>query len=162
ETWVLGASNEFAVPTLLRDSTNNYHGGLHIEYNRYHLSLEQGGTTYKNDDQASFSGTNYGDRTAAFLGTNLILSKLQQSYGIRGSSVYSKILATARPVEFIDLYGQFLYSNPKTDAHYADSANGSLGLLSSLLLYSGQYGLGTSSACQPHVVAIAGIEIRPV
>ena len=162
QTWVLGASNEFAVPGLLRDSTNNYRGGVRIEYNRYHLSLEQGGTTYKSDDQASFSGTSYGDRTAPFLGQKLLLNNLEQSYGVRGSSVYSKILATARPVEFIDLYGQFLYSNPKTDARYFDTANGSLGMLSPLLLYSGQYDLSASSASQPHIIANAGLEIRPL
>ena len=46
----------------------------------------------------------------------------------------------------MDLYGQFLYSEPKTDARYFDIASGNFALLSSLLLYSGQYNLGTSAA----------------
>ena len=56
------SNDEFAVPTLLRDSTNNYRGGVRIECNCFHVTLEVGGTTFKDDDLASYSGTNYGDR----------------------------------------------------------------------------------------------------
>src|ERR1019366_8158157 len=56
ETWVQDSSDSFAVPMLLRDSTNNYRGGVKFEYNRWHITLEEGGTTFKDDDQASASG----------------------------------------------------------------------------------------------------------
>ena len=162
ETWVQDANNEYPVATLLRDSTNSYRGGVRVEYNRYHVTLEQGGTTFKEDDSAGFAGTNYGDRRNPFLGsTTLLLNNLSQTYGIRGSSVYTKVLATASPISRVDLYGQFLYSEPKTDARYFDLANGSFGLISSLLVYGGQYDIGSSSANQPHVVANAGMEVRP-
>ena len=75
---------------LLRDSTNNYRGGVRFEYNRWHVTLEQGGTTYKDDDQASFNGVNYGDRTTPLLGSTLVLNTLTQTYGIRGSSIYTQ------------------------------------------------------------------------
>ena len=55
-----GANDEFPVPTLLRDSTNNYRGGVRFEYNRFHITLEQGGTTYKDDDQAYDSSSSTG------------------------------------------------------------------------------------------------------
>jgi len=61
----------------------------------------------------------------------------------------------------MDLYGQYLYSNPKTDTRYFDIANGNFALLSSLLLYSSQYNVGASSASAPHNLANAGVEIRP-
>ena len=32
DTWVQDSNDEFAVPTLLRDSTNNYRGGVRIEW----------------------------------------------------------------------------------------------------------------------------------
>src|ERR1035438_84351 len=51
--WVPDQNDEFAIPTLLRDSTNNYRGGLRFEYNRFHVTLEQGGTTFKDDDLAT-------------------------------------------------------------------------------------------------------------
>ena len=161
-TWVQDTNNEFAVPTMLRESTNSYRGGLRAEYNRYHVTLEQGGTTFKEDDQASYSGANTGDRTTPFLGETLVLNNLRQAYGIRGSSIYTKVLATASPLSRVDLYGQFLFSEPKTDARYFDIANGNFGLLSSVLLYSGQFTLGTSAANQPNILANAGMEIRPL
>ena len=162
DTWVQDSNDEFAVPTLLRDSTNNYRGGVRMEWcNCVHITLEVGGTTFKDDDLASASGTNYGDRTSSLLGQTLVLNSLQQAYGIRGSSIYSKALATARPFSWLNLYGQFLYSEPKVDVHYTDSATGNFALLSSLLFYSGQQNLGTGTANQPHTSGNAGFELRP-
>ena len=161
ETWVQDSNNSFAVPMLLRDSTNNYRGGVRLEYNRWHVTLEQGGTTYKDDDQASANGANFGDRTTPILGGTLVLNTLTQTYGVRGSSVYTKVLATASPFSWLDLNGQFLYSEPKTDARYFDTATGNFALLSSLLLYSGQYNIGASSSNAKHTLVSAGVEIRP-
>jgi hypothetical protein len=161
ETWVQDSNDEFAVPTLLRDSTNNYRGGIRIECNCLHVTLEVGGTTFKDDDLASYSGANRGDRTTPLLGQTLVLNSLQQAYGIRGTSIYTKALATANPFPWLDLYGQFLFSEPKTTVHYTDSATGNFALLSSLLFYSGQMNLGTGAANQPHTSGNAGFELRP-
>jgi hypothetical protein len=160
-TWVQDGVNEFAVPTLLRDSTNNYRGGVRLEFNRFHVTLEQGGTTYKNDDQASANGFSTGDRTTPVLGTTSVLKTLQEAYGIRGTSLYSKVLATANPFPWMTLYGQFLWSEPKTDARYFDIATGNFALLSSLLLYPAQFSISAANANAPHVLGNAGMEIRP-
>ena len=161
ETWVQDSNDSFAVPMLLRDSTNNYRGGVRFEYNRWHVTLEEGGTTFKDDDQASANGSSFGDRTTPILGGTEVLNTLTQTYGVRGSSMYSKILATASPFSWLDLNGQFLYSQPKTDARYFDIASGNFALLSSLLLYSGQYNIDTSSSNGKHTLVNAGMEIRP-
>ena len=63
DEFVQDSNDEFAVPTMLRDSTDNYRGGVRFEYNHFHITLEQGGTSYKDDDQTNWAGTNYGDRT---------------------------------------------------------------------------------------------------
>ncbi len=161
DTWVQDSNDEFAVPTLLRDSTNNYRGGIRIECQCLHVTLEVGGTTFKDDDQASFSGTNYGDRTTPLLGQTLLLTSLQQAYGIRGSSIYTKAMATASPFSWLNLYGQFLFSEPRIDVHYTDLATGNFALLSELLFYSGQQNLGTGAANQPHTSGNIGFELRP-
>ena len=161
DTWVDGPSDEFAVPTLLRDATNHYRGGVRFKFNRFHVTLEQGGTTYKDDSQAFDSQKLPGDNTTPILGQQLTLTSLAQSYGIRGTSVYTKALVTANPAPWIDLYGQFLFSEPKTDVHYADIAQGNLVLLSTLLFYGGQYTLGTGAANQPHTTGNVGFELRP-
>src|ERR1039458_8954828 len=162
EEFVQDSNDEFPVATLLRDSTNNYRGGVRFEYNRFHITLEQGGTTYKDDDQANFNGTEFGDRTSLLLGETLQLNTLNQAYAIRGNSIYSKVLATAHPFSWMDLYGQFLYSEPKTTVHFTEAATGNFALISQLLFYSSQQTLGTGAANQPHTTGNVGFEIRPL
>jgi len=161
ETWVQDANNEYAVPTLLSDSTENYRGGLRIEYSRFHLTLEQGGTTYKDNDQASDASLLTGDNTAPIFGQTLSLSGLQQAYGIRGHSIYSKVLFTSHLAPWFDVYGQFLYSEPKTDIHFSEIATGNLLDISQLLFYSSLVTMGTGTDNQPHTTGNIGFELRP-
>jgi len=162
EEWVQDSNDEFAVPTLLRDSTDNYRGGVRFEFKRFHITIEQGGTTFKDDDQADFSGTNLGDRTSSIFGQTLSLTSLQQSYGITGKSLYSKALMTARPFSWLDIYGQFLYSDPKTTVNFNETAGGNFLSMSELLFYSSQQTIGTGAANQPHTTGTLGFELRPL
>src|SRR5262249_8379456 len=118
-TFVTGG-NEYPLPDRIRNSANNYRGGIRLELRSFHVTLEQGGTTFKDDQQvfSSSSAPNPGNNTAPLLGQRLFLTGLQQTYGIRGTGVYSKGLLTARPVSWADLYGQFLFSQPKNDVNY--------------------------------------------
>ncbi|HJT87023.1 MAG TPA: hypothetical protein VJ732_04185 [Bryobacteraceae bacterium] len=163
DTFVQEATDAFPVPILLRDSTDNYRGGVRFEYSRFHVTLEQGGTTFKDDDRSSYNGApNYGDFTTPLLGQSLELNTLQQAYGIRGDSIYSKVLVTANPSSWLDLYGQFLYSQPRVDVNYFDTATGNFLSLTSLLLYSGEMTMGTGAANQPHTSANLGFVLRPL
>jgi len=161
ETWVQDSNNEFAVPSLSRDSTNNYRGGVRFEFNRFHVTLEQGGTTFQDNDSAYAKGLNPGDNTTPVLGQPDVLTGLSQAYGIRGHSIYEKVLFTAQPASWLDVYGQYLYSDPKTEVHFSELAYGNFLQISSLLFYSGQSTLGTGSAVQPHNTANFGFELRP-
>ena len=162
ETWVQDANNEYAVPTLLSDSTENYRSGVRIEYSRFHLTLEEGGTTYKDNDQASDATLLGGDNATPIFGQTLSLSSLQQAYGIRGHSIYSKVLFTSHLAPWIDVYGQFLYSEPKTDIHFSEVAAGNLLNVSQLLFYSGLTTMGTGTDNQPHTTGNIGFELRPL
>ena len=161
ETWVQDANNEYAVPTLLSDSTENYRGGLRVEYSRAHLTLEEGGTTYKDDDQAADATLLTGGNTTPIFGQTLSLSSLRQAYGIRGHSTYSKALFTAHLAPWIDIYGQFLYSEPRTDIHFYEAATGNFLDASQLLFYSGLTTMGTGTDNQPHTTGNIGFELRP-
>src|SRR5581483_8317669 len=83
-------SNEFPVPNLLRDSTNLYRGGVRIELRKFHATLEEGGTTFK-DDQSLYqnSGVNFGNSSSKVFGQTLDLTNLLASYGIRGNSTFT-------------------------------------------------------------------------
>ena len=160
ETWVDQSADEFAVPVLFRDSTNNYRGGVRFEYNRFHLTLEQGGTTFKDDDQGTDSISTLGDNPLPLLGQQLKLTGLNQSYGIRGTSVYTKGLFTVHLSDSMDFYGQFLFSEPKTTVNFGEVSSGNLAEISSLLFYSNQLTLGTGTANQPHTTMLLGYEER--
>ena len=161
-TWVQQSNDEFAVPSMFRDSTNNYRGGVRVELNRFHLTLEQGGTQFRNDDSAYNSVQNPGNNLTPLLGQNLYLNTLTQTYGIRGSGLYDKVLVTASPAPWIDLYGQFLYSYPKTTVSYTDVAQGNFANLSSLLFYTTDWTMAAGQANAPHVTGNAGFEMRPL
>jgi hypothetical protein len=160
ETWVDQSADEFAVPTLLRDSTDNYRGGIRFEYNRFHITLEQGGTTFKDDDQATDTIKTLGDNTTPLFGQTLSLTGLNQAYGIRGTSTYTKALATLHLTSNMDLSGQFLYSEPKTTVNFGEVASGNLAQISSLLFYSNELTIGTGAANQPHTTGQVGYELR--
>jgi len=163
-TWLQDATNEYAVPVLPRSGTNNYRGGVRFEYNKFHVTLEEGGTTFKDDEQASANYFNPGDRGSAFLGQNLALTNLQQIYGIRGDSTYTRGLLTATPTSWLSFSGQFMFSQPSIDVNYAELAAGNLAatVASSLLFYTSEIGLATGAAKQPHVSGNAGFELRPL
>jgi len=152
--------NEYPVATALRDSTNRYAGGLRLELRNWRLVLEQGGTTFKDDQRVFTQDRNPGNRTTPVLGQSLFLSDLEQAYGVRGDSVYTKAAGSAAPAAWADLYGQFLYSQPRSDVHYSASARG-LFLLAGTRFFNGQEELLSSLAKQPHTSASAGAELRP-
>ena len=161
QDWVLGATNNFPVPYTLSNSTNNYRGGVRFEFPRWHATLEQGGTTYREDDTSNFNGTSYGDRLTPAGGVQTILNTLNQAYGIRVDSIYSRAQVTANPKNWINLYGEFLYSQPRTSVNYTELSSGTFIDVATLLLYGGQFGVSTGNAVQPHVSGQWGFELFP-
>ncbi len=160
ETWVLGAANDFPIPYATRDKTDSYRGGLRFEFNRFHLTLEQGGTTFKQDDSTNYTGLNFGDRTTPINGQRTSLTSLNQAYGIRGTSLYSRVLMTARPSNWANFYGQFLFSQPKTTINYSEIATGVLYDFASQVFFPGQFAGAAGNAIQPHVSGNAGVELH--
>ncbi len=153
--------NEYAVVNTLYDKTDNYRGGVRLEYNRFHATLEQGGTTFK-DDQRLYqnAGTNPGDRTSTFLGQRLLLTTLNQAYRVRGSSIYSKGLFTASPFSWINLSGQFLYSLPSSDATVNQANTGNFFAQDILSFYTAEQARWTTEAKMPHTSGSFGAELK--
>jgi hypothetical protein len=153
--------NEYAVPSTMSETTDNVRGGVRVEFNRFHATFEQGATMYRDDQSATASLRNDGNRSTELLGQTLALTSLTQQYGVDVDSKYSKVLLTASPTAWINLYGQFLYSQPETTVKYSDAASGNLVLLSSLLFYSGQQDVATGLAKMPRTSGNFGFEMRP-
>lgn len=155
--------NEFPVPNTLRDQTNLYRGGVRFELKRLHATVEEGGTTFKDDQNVYTSGgtINYGNVSSPLLGQTLSLSNLLEAYGIRGNSVYTKALFTANATGWLDLYGQFLYSQPESNVNYQQYDTGNFVQINQLLFYNSQQYLVSAAAKLPHTSASFGAEVRP-
>jgi hypothetical protein len=162
-TTFVSDADQFPVPNRLRDMTDLYRGGVRIELRRFHATLEQGGTTFKDDQSVFWSGAapNFGNVLTPTFGRTLDLANLLGAYGIRGTSIYSKALLTASAASWLDLYGQFLYSQPDSTIHYQQQAAGNLLLQSQLLFYNSQQFLVSAAAKLPHTSGSFGAEIRP-
>jgi hypothetical protein len=154
--------NEYPVADRLRDKTDNFRGGVRIEMSRFHVTLEQGGSTFKDDQQVFTSEENFGNRTTTFLGEQLFLTNLTQAYGVRGTSIYSKALVTANPASWIDLFGQFLYSRPDTNVNYAQYNAGQFYNLDAMLFFTSELDLLNATAKLPHTSGTFGFELRPM
>jgi hypothetical protein len=160
DDFVQGANNSYPVPVSLHDATNSYRAGVRFEANKYHATVEVGGTTFKEDDQSNYTDQNFGNRTTPVLGQQQVLNSLQQAYGIRGNSIYTRGLLTANLTSRVSFYGQFLYSQPTTDVTYSELAGGAFANVPALLLFGGQFGTATGFAIQPHVSGNAGVEVH--
>jgi hypothetical protein len=155
--------NEYPVASLVRSSTNNYRGGVRLELSRFHITLEEGGTTFKDDQQLNQSPgqVNYGNFFSPLLGQTLYLTGLGEAYGVRGSSIYTKGLLSANVTSWLDMYGQFLYSQPDSNVNFQEFSTGNQVLLSQVLFYAGEQSLVSAEAKLPHTSGSFGGEIRP-
>lgn len=157
-------ANEYPVQNLTRDSNENYRGGVHIELSRWHFRLEQGGTTFKDDEQLNQGAgqTNYGNNLGTpILGQTLELTSLAEAYGVRGHSIYTDASFSANPVSWADIYGTFLYSQPVSNVNFTAADTGNNVLLSEVLFYTGELNLITAASKAPHTSANLGAELRP-
>jgi len=152
--------NEFPVSTNLQDKTDHYRGGVRFELKRWHLTLEQGGTTFKDDQHIFTNERNTGNRTRPLLGQDLVLDTLSQAYRIRATSTFNRILFTAAPLGWINVYGSFLYSRPNSDVTLATNSSGLFYLGGTRFFNTGQ-GLLSGEAKQPHTAGSASVELRP-
>ncbi len=151
----------FPVANFTREHTDNYRGGIRFEYSKFHVTLEEGATVFKDDEQVAQNGLNTGDFTAPYFGQKLDVTNLLEAYGIRGTNPYSRVLVTATPVSWLDLYGQFSYSMGQTDVNYTQANQGEFVNLKSLLFYNSEQDLLMGAAKQPHTSGTVGFEVRP-
>jgi hypothetical protein len=161
-TTFVSDQNEYPVPLQSNFSQNNMRGGIRLELTRYHVTIEQGGTTFR-DDQALFQSAgaaNPGNRATPVFGTSLSLNGLSQAYGVRGDSIYTKVMGTGQPATWLSIYGQYLYARPKNETNYQQFNAGNFILQSEALAFSSQQYLLSSAAKVPHQSGQAGAEVR--
>jgi opacity protein-like surface antigen len=153
--------NEYPVASLYSDQTNTYRAGVRMELGRYHINIEEGGTTFKDDQGASDNLPNPGNFSGLFLGQQLSLSQMQELYRVRGDSVYTKVLGAANPYSWLSVTGQFVYSRPHTDISYTETSAGNFFLNDIFQFYSAGQDVLTGYANMPHTSGSVTVELRP-
>ncbi|MEO8028200.1 MAG: MtrB/PioB family outer membrane beta-barrel protein [Bryobacteraceae bacterium] len=153
--------NNYPVANLVRDKTDEFRGGVRFELKRWHLGLEEGGSIYKDDQQVSTNTRNLGNNPFPFLGQPLYLDQLLQAYGVRSNGTFTRATLAGSPTNWLDVRGQFLFSQPSTDTNYFESAKGQFVDFQNLLFYTSRLDRLAFRAKQPHTSGSASAEVRP-
>jgi hypothetical protein len=155
--------NEYPVQNLVYSHEDYYRGGLRIELNRFHATLEEGASVFKDDQQVTNSQLESGNLNGKpYIGHQLYLNSLLQAYGIRGNAPYTRAYVTANPFSWLDVYGQFWYSQGHTDVNYIQNNAGQFVQLNTLLFYNSELDIVNGVAKQPHTSGSFGFEARPL
>ena len=162
-TTFVADNSQFPVRTQLGDSTNSYRGGVHINFAKLNVTLEQGGTTFRDDQQAGYAGAvNPGAPPLTILGQPINLKSLNQAYGARGNGIFDRAVVEARPWSKLTFTGQFLYSKPSINVNYLQQDTGNFVLLSALQVYTGELDRSVGDASRPRSSGNASVEFRPI
>jgi len=155
-------SNEYALPYNSHYGTNDFSGGVHIALPRLHVTLEGGGTTYKDEDDLEYNGATFtGNRTTSYLGQTLSITQAEQLYLANGDSEYFRGIFTATPITGFDLSGTFTYSQPTLTTNYTEAAVGNFVTADGLGFASAINNLFTAYGQQPHTAGNFSAEERP-
>ncbi len=154
--------NEYPVSTLIRNRTDHYRGGVQFNYNRFHLSLEHGGTVFQDDQGTGETNPQSGNRPTPLLGQQLRLDSLAESYHVRGRSHYSRGALAVNPVSWATIAADFTYTNSKLDSLYRQDSTGRFVIPWSLLAASGGMASTTGVAKMPRPSASVRTEVRPL
>ncbi len=152
----------YPVASSYSDRTQTYRGGVRLEMGAYHVTLEQGGTTFKDDQGASDAQTEPGNFLGTFLGSTLPLNSLSELYRVRGDSIYTKALLAANPYSWMSVTGEFIYAKPSTDINYTEASTGTFYLQRILQFYNSGQDILLGDADMPHLTGSLTVELRPL
>ncbi|MBI4890702.1 MAG: hypothetical protein HY821_08755 [Acidobacteria bacterium] len=153
--------NEYALRNVIDWGMNEVRGGLRVEMKRWHVTLEEGGRFYEDNQSVYSTAPVAGNRTTPYMGQWLILSSGSQRYEARTKGAYTKALLTASPLSWLDLYGSFIRSKPKTDSQFYQTANGKIvDPIDPLVILSGTTDRFYGNATMPHTSGSFGAEAR--
>jgi hypothetical protein len=153
--------NAYPVATLISSSTNNYRAGVNIDLGRGHLLLEEGGTTFKDDQGESNTQTNSGDLLTPFSAQQLNINDLGLGYFVRGHSYYTRANFAVIPTSWLTVSGDFNFEQPTTNTRFTSTVTGTLYDEALASFYTLGQDMLTADARMPHSSADINVELRP-
>ena len=161
-TTFLTDGDEFPVGTDLDDDLTSFRGGVKINFSKYNFTLEQGATTFSDDQEIFFrDGVNPGNVRRTFFGRDIVLNKLLQSYRAEGDGLFNRGVVQGRPATWLNFTGQFLYSKPSIDVRQELTATGSFFSQTLIAPFTGQFEQNLADANRPHSSGSWTTELRP-
>ena len=155
------------VASLVRNSTNNYRGGVRIELLALRTSSSSRAARLSRTISSSTQNsgqTNYGNFTSSALRPDARSDRSRRSLrSARATASTAEASLTANVASWLDLYGQFLYSQPhieRSTSARLDTGNQVLLSQVSVLYRRAEPGFGGSRSCRTPR-ASCGAEIRP-
>ena len=163
-TTLFTQATQFPIRNLVRWNMDTYRGGIRADFGRSHLTVEHGDTEFRDDQQVySTEKMTGGNRGLPILGQQLVLTDGRQAYGIRGGGRFTKVLFVANPYDWVDLYGQVLYSNPKTSPTFDEKTAGNLYTTAGgLLFYNRRTDFLFGNVDRPRTSGSFSMELRPI
>jgi hypothetical protein len=155
-------ANQYPVSNSVSSYNDSYRGGVQIQLTKFHATTEVGGNSFHDGQVVSYSGQPiFGNRMSPYFGQQLSLSSLAQNYLIGGESVFARGLVSYSPTSWLDLSGQFLYSQPKRTVYYNQTNTGNFVDQSTILFYTSQQVLASAAANQPHSTGSFLVDFHP-
>ncbi len=153
--------NEYPLRNVIDWSLYEVRGGIRVELDRFHATVEQGGRRFHDDQFVYSTETLSGNRSTPYLGQILSLMQGNQLYRIRGEAEHTRALVTASPFQWLDLSGSFIRSRPKTYSELNQLQRGQIvDPNNPLLLLTGTTDYFFGNATMPHISGNAAAEAR--
>lgn len=153
--------NEYPLRNVIDWSLYEVRGGIRVELNRFHATIEQGGRRFRDGQFVYSTEALAGNRSTPYIGQILRLAEGNQLYRIRGEAEHTKALLTASPWNWLDLSGSFIRSRPKTYSQLNQFQQGSIvDPNNPLLLLTGTTDYFFGNATMPHISASGAAEAR--
>jgi hypothetical protein len=153
--------NEYPLRNVIDWSLYEVRGGIRVELDRFHATVEQGGRRFSDDQSVYSTQALPGNRSTPYLGQILSLTQGSQLYRIRGEAEHTRALVTTSPFHWLDLSGSFIRSRPKTYSELNQLIRGNVvDPNNPLLLLAGTTDYFFGNATMPHISGSAAAEAR--
>ncbi|MGE5487517.1 MAG: hypothetical protein ACM3ZB_06825 [bacterium] len=156
--------NQYTLPFDISASSNNYRGGLRLNFERSQFTFEGGYLKYREDTQVFIPEDTvlpiFGSATAPVFGGRLFLTSANEALGLRGNAPFVRGLMSLHPVPWATVSGAFLFSQPESKVDFIRDLNGQV--VSGTSLASAELLLTNSYAIQPHPTGDVSVDIRPL
>jgi len=158
-TTIVEQANEYPLRNLVRWGQDRYLGGVRLEWNRWHATLEGGQTAFKDDQSVTSTERVSGNRQIPYLGQNLFLSSGAQLYHTRSEGSFARGSFTANPWNWLDLAGNFMYAKPEAISKFSEDLIGNIAWQA--MLYSRNADTFYGNATMPRTSWSGSAEMRP-